>query len=114
VFHLMRVLEIGLCALANRFGVPSDRANWNTIIERIEKALRDMPDDPNRKADWKEDQEFYSKAASHFMFVKDAWRNHAMHRRAKYTDEEAKTLLMNVRAFMAQLALKLSEPEVGE
>ena len=36
----MRVLEIGLCIFADRFGVPSDHTNWHNIIEGIEKAIR--------------------------------------------------------------------------
>jgi hypothetical protein len=109
VFHLMRVLEIGLRVFADRFGVPSDHTNWHNIIEGVEKAVRNMGSDPSRPSDWRHQQEFFSQAANHFMFVKDAWRNYTAHARGKYTDEEAETLIINVRAFMQKLATRLHE-----
>ena len=109
VFHLMRVLEIGLRAFAKQFGKPADHSNWHNIIEEIEKAIRKIPDDPSKPADWKDQQEYFSQAASNFMIIKDAWRNYTAHVRGKYTDEEAETLLINVRAFMQKLALRLHE-----
>lgn len=109
VFHLMRVLEIGLGVLARRFSVPSDHTNWHNIIEGVEKAIRGISSDPGKPADWKEQQEFFSQAASHFMFMKEAWRNYTAHARGKYTDEEAETILINVRGFMQKLATRLHE-----
>jgi hypothetical protein len=109
VFHLMRVLERGLSVFADRFGIPSDHTNWHNIIEGIEKAVRNMANDPVRPADWKDQQEFFSQAASHFMVLKDAWRNYTAHARGKYTDEEAEMLIMNVRGFMQKLATRLHE-----
>jgi hypothetical protein len=109
VFHLMRVLEIGLSILAAKFGVPSGHTNWHNIIEGIEKAVRNMGADPNRPTDWKDQQEFFAQAASGFMFIKDAWRNYTAHARGKYTEDEAETMLINVRAFMQKLATRLHE-----
>ena len=109
VFHLMRIMEIGLCTFADRFNVSSDHTNWHNIIESIEKAVREMANNPNRPVDWKDQQEFFSQSASHFMVMKDAWRNYTAHRRGKYTDEEAETLLINVRGFMQKLATRLHE-----
>ena len=47
------------------------------------------------------------------MVVKHAWRNYTAHVRAnmggKYTDEEAETILINVRGFMQKLATRLHE-----
>jgi hypothetical protein len=109
VFHLMRVLEIGLSVFATRFNIPSNHTNWHNIIEGIERAVRDMPNDPQRPPDWKDQQEFFSQAASYFMVVKDAWRNYTAHKRGKYTEEEAETMLINVRGFMQKLATRLHE-----
>lgn len=109
IFHLMRVLEIGLTVFADRFGVPAAHTNWQNIIEGIEKAVRNMANDQPRPSDWKEQQEFYSQAASHFMTFKDAWRNYAMHKRGKFTEDEVETILPNVRGFMQKLATRLHE-----
>jgi hypothetical protein len=104
VFHLMRVLEIGLAAFAEIFSVPYDHTNWHTIIEGIERKVRDMGKDPNKLPDWKDKQEKYAQAANSFMFFKDAWRNYTAHYRSKYTEDEADGIYRNVCSFMKQLA----------
>jgi hypothetical protein len=109
VFHMMRVLESGLNVLAGRFGVPFEHTNWHNVIEGIEKEVRGMGSAPNRQPDWKEQQEFFSRAASHFMFLKDAWRNYTAHARGSYTPEEAESIFRNVSEFMQKLASRLSE-----
>ena len=107
--HLMRVLETGLSVFAAKFSVPADHANWQNIIERVEKAIRGMGTDPAKAPDWKDQQEWFSQAASHFMLFKDAWRNYTAHARGKYTEEEALIIFGSVRAFMQKLATRLHE-----
>jgi hypothetical protein len=69
----MRVLEIGLLAFAKRFpNVPTDKENWQQIIEKIESEIRAMPNVAVKALDWKEKQEKYSQLATNFMFLKDA------------------------------------------
>lgn len=111
VFHLMRVLELALGVLGSKFGVSLAHTNWNPAIEQIESKIRDMRKDPAWKVlpDCKEQQEFYAQAASHFGVLKDAWRNHTMHSRGKYTEEEAEQIFANVRSFLQKLAERLSE-----
>lgn len=111
VFHLMRVLEIGLTVLGNQFGVSLAHTNWGPAVEQIESKIRDMHKDPAWKAlpDCKEQQEFYSQAASHFGILKDAWRNFTMHVRGKYTEDEAERIFENVKGFMQKLADRLHE-----
>ena len=56
-------------------------------------------------ADWKEQQKFYSQAATHFMFLKDAWRNHVMHARdVLYDERRALSVFTQVKEFMQALA----------
>lgn len=109
VFHLMRVLEIGLGVLAGQFKIPCDHTNWETVINRVEKAIADLDKDPNRPSTWRDDREFYSQCASHFRVLKDAWRNHTMHARGKYDEGEAESILRNVRDFIQKLATRLHE-----
>lgn len=110
VYHLMRVMEIGLKVLAKQFNLPSDHTNWEQIINRTEKAIAEMDKDPKRTDTWKADREFYSQCASHFRVVKDGWRNYTAHARGKYDDQEALDMLGNVRGFMQKLATRLREP----
>ena len=102
-FHSMRVLERGLRALAAKFGVPFNNATWNTVIEQTEKQIRKM--DSGFGPDWKVQQKFYAQAATHFMFLKDAWRNHIMHvDDTPYDAGRAFSVLDHVRQFMQALA----------
>lgn len=111
VFHLMRVLETGLSVLAKQFGVSTDRTNWQNIIEQVESKIRNMPNDPTWKAmpDWKDKQEFFSNAASGFAIFKYAWRNHTMHVREVYDDDQAELIFLTVRSFMQKLAERMAE-----
>jgi hypothetical protein len=103
VFHLMRVLEKGLAALAAVFSESFTYENWHNIIERIESKIRKI--DPNFGPDWKVKQQFYSEAACEFMFFKDAWRNHVMHGREEYDDERTENIYSHIGAFMKHLAV---------
>jgi hypothetical protein len=111
VFHLMRVLEIGLTALGAVFRVSLAHTNWAPAIDQIESKIRDMHKDPAWKAfpDCKEQQEFYAQAASHFGILKDAWRNYTAHARGVYTEEKATLIFDNMRDFMQTLATRLHE-----
>jgi hypothetical protein len=114
VFHLMRVLEIGLAALGKEFDVSLEHINWQPALDQIEKKVREMSRDSKWRSrpDFKEMQEFYSQAASHFAILKDAWRNHTMHVRGKYTQEEAERIFDNVKDFMQKLSERLAEDEL--
>jgi len=102
VFHLMRILERGLDALATRFGVDFSHTNWHNVIEQVEKHIRNMG--PSFGSDWKEQQRFYSQVAIHFMFLKEAWRNHVMHvRDVPYDEGRALSVFGHVREFMQAL-----------
>jgi len=111
VFHLMRVMEIGLTALGGVFGVSLAHTNWGPAISEIERKIRNMHTDPAWKelADCKEQQRFYADAATHFAIIKDAWRNHTMHARGKYVQVESERIFESVRAFMQKLAERLSD-----
>ena len=107
----MRVLEIGLTALGNVFNVSLAHTNWAPALEEIESKIKNMRKDPvwNALSDCKEQQEFYSQAASHFGVLKDAWRNYTMHARGKYTEDEAELIFRNAKSFMQKLAERLHE-----
>ena len=107
VFHLMRVLERGLTTLANVFGVAAANTNWQNIIDQTQKAIQRM--NSSWGADWKEQQQFYSEAALHFLFLKDAWRNHVAHGHKTYSDEEATAIYEHVKRFLQHLATRLTE-----
>lgn len=104
VFHSMRIAEKGLGALASALTVPFAFENWQNLIERIEKAIRDT-DQTMPKGQLKADLlNVYTQAASQFFYWKTAWRNHVMHGKAIYDAEQAQTIFFHVRDFMRYLA----------
>jgi len=118
VFHLTRVLQAGLYALAVDVGVAPSNRNWEQVIADVESAIRSqkaMGPGPNAPAPdkqaWKAIVEFNAEAAMQFTHIKDAFRNQAIHRTGLiYTEEKARSIFDASRAFMAHLATKLREP----
>jgi hypothetical protein len=108
VFHLMRIMEAGLSVLGLDLGL-NVGMNWNTALDQIEKEIRSRST-KTHGLKWKTDDEpFYSETAAHFRFVKNAWRNHVVHKRNQYDKEKAEDILNNVSAFMRHLAGRLHE-----
>lgn len=110
VLHLMRVLEVGLNALAIKFGVPFEHTNWDNIITPIEKKIKEIEATPNhlKPPKWKDDRKFYSEVAAQFRFLKDAYRNYAMHVHETYDETDAREIYNHVSSVMRHLATKLS------
>lgn len=110
VFHLMRVLERGLAAMAIKFGLEWEHRNWQQVIQDIEAELRNRSKAPKTTAE-RADLEFYSQTAAHFLIFKDAYRNFTAHARGRFDEHEATRLFENIHVFMEKLAIKgLSEP----
>lgn len=106
VFHLMRVLESGLYALADALQIPKIEENWHNAIEQIEKAIRKLP---SQTLEQKNDSAFYSEAATYFFNVKGPWRNRSAHSGQIYTEEKAEQVFNSVRGFMQVLATRLKQ-----
>lgn len=111
VFHLMRVMEIGLFALGKSLNDPNwdphNNRSWHSILHKCDKEIAKKKED--RAQEWKEDEEFYMSVTANIHAVKNAWRNPTMHVGKKYTNEEAADIFNAVRTFMRHLATKLQE-----
>jgi hypothetical protein len=114
VFHMMRVVEHGLRALARERGVsfpnrPVEWATWQQMLDQIEssgrKAARALPAGPQRDAALG----FYSGAAGQIHAFKDKYRNMVMHVRRRYGEVEALQSINQVRDFMNGLSVKIGE-----
>lgn len=108
VFHLMRVVEHGLRALAVLVEIPMaaevEFEQWRNVIDQIQKQIRAMEQEtrtPERTARLR----VYADAASQCWFFKEAWRNHVSHSRSKYVENEALEVWDHVRSFMQRLAV---------
>lgn len=116
VFHLMRLTEIGLRALARRMRIklPRNRqlewGQWNDIIVEMNKKSERIA---NKKAGKARDVllEFYRGSVGEFLGFKDAYRNFVMHMREKsnYDEDEARSLIGRVAHFMDRLSGKIDE-----
>jgi hypothetical protein len=110
VFHLMRVAEHGLRALAKRLKVPRPKTfelkTWEELIRNVEQKIDEIAKKPRtlRRA---KDLEFYNAAAAQFRYFKNGWRNIVMHSRASYDEPRAMIVMVHVRDFMQHLATRL-------
>ena len=111
VFHLMRVMETGLRALARSLSDPrldpTRNPSWETILKKCDDELGKPIIE--RSIEWRSDNSFFSTAVANLRAVKDAWRNPTMHIEQTYNDETALEVWNAVRAFMRHLATKFSE-----
>jgi hypothetical protein len=102
VFHLMRVMEVGLQGFATQVGVQRTQdTNWQPIIDQATKAVLSLPATTPKE---KQRKAKYHAVLAHLSNVKTAWRNEVMHPKATYTEEQAEEIFNNVRGFMRELA----------
>lgn len=106
VFHLMRVMEVGVQQFGYKLGVPlAAEKNWQVILDLVNKAIKARPP--------KDDETIaLSQVAAHLYNVKLAWRNQVMHPHDKYTLDEAEDVLTNVSSFMKSLAELMPVPKL--
>lgn len=106
VFHMMRIMEVGLRALITTVDDSSEEsgheANWPQLIDRLNRELK-QPGSPLSNQWGSRTMELHAIVA-HLSTVKAAWRNPTMHVGVRYTLEEAQDIWTNVRAFMRSLA----------
>jgi hypothetical protein len=110
VFHIMRVVEYGLRALANHLQIPVsgdelEYEGWNTVINQIYKKVKDLTESAQgTKKEKAKKREFYSGIMGEFSGFKDEWRNSIMHTRGKHNEDEARNVYKRVSDFMYRLA----------
>jgi hypothetical protein len=97
VFHLMRVMELGVQHLGDALGVKLvQEKNWQPILDETNKAIRLLDHkQPRTKA--------LAEAANHLYNAKVAWRNEVMHPKQTYTPEEAEKIFSCTKTFIADL-----------
>lgn len=120
VFHLMRVAEVGLRALANDRNAPFksqpiEQQQWGTILAFLDgevKRLR-LADAKNWKNPGMKDVQvrFYGEVVAELRAFNEAWRRHISHARedGTYDRDYAKSVFTHVKAFMQKLAERITE-----
>ena len=101
VFHLMRVMEVGLRCLASDLSVAIDLdKGWQIILNSATSAVKTLKE---RTAEEKKHKEFCAEAAAHLSSVKIAWRNPVMHVRGTYTGEQVEDIFFSCSVIYASL-----------
>jgi HEPN domain-containing protein len=106
VFHLMRVMEIGVQHLGKKLELTlTGEKEWQPILNEVNGVIKRMgnpptPLTPRQKAR----RNKLAQAAVYLENVKNAWRNDVMHPKATYTDEEAEEVFRTAKAYMQYLA----------
>lgn len=114
VFHIMRVAEYGLRALARerKIGLPKkkpvDWATWQEVISQLTKEANKIGEKASAGAAKDNALSFYSGAISDLNAFKDEYRNQVMHLRKEYDEHQALRALVKVHAFMERLSEKVN------
>jgi len=108
VFHLMRVLETGIRAIARCLGVSdpvkeADR-NWGKMLRNINDAIN-----AKKVVMSAYDTDLFNGAYVALDKVRSLWRNPTMHVGNKYSEDEAKEIWDAVSIFMRKLASRMDE-----
>lgn len=114
VFHLMRIAEYGLRALARERqvvipGRPLEWAMWGQLIDQITASVRGLNQSMSAGPQKDAALAFYNGALAHIHAFKDKYRNVTMHVRGRYGEMETLTALDHVREFMNGLSAKIGE-----
>lgn len=108
VFHLMRVMEVGVLAVARGLGIPDPvkpaQRNWGAVLAKIKAEM----DRRSQAGQWL-DRAFFDEAYVSLDAVRSAWRNSTMHVDAVYPKDKAEDIFAAVRRFMVTLASRLDE-----
>jgi hypothetical protein len=111
VFHLMRVMEVGLRSLGKSLSDPDldpkRNPSWESILRKCDSELQKPS--ANRSKEWNQDPVFFATAIANLRAVKDSWRNPTMHVEIDYDEERSRDVWNAVRSFMRHLATKLKE-----
>ena len=105
VMHLMRVVEVGLAALAKAVGV-STQNDWASYVREIDAKLASSMKIAGARSSL---ERFYAEAATSIDNMRRAWRNPTMHVENSYSPERAEEILAAVRSLMRHLATTLTE-----
>jgi hypothetical protein len=106
VFHLMRVMEIGLRAVAKALGI-EHATSWERYLDKIDTEMKRRPAD--QTPDWKASEPFFKDVSAHLNSIKLAWRNPTVHVERDYSSGEAEDIFNAIGVLMRHLATRLSE-----
>jgi hypothetical protein len=108
VFHLMRVMEVGLKTVAGALAIPY-APSWESYLKQINDRI--AVKHKSKGIRWKRDEPFFRDVAAHLQTIKLAWRNPTMHIVNHYDRDAAMDVFNAVKTFMRHLATRFHEPK---
>lgn len=114
VFHLMRVAEHGLRALAIHLqcplSCPIEFATWSDVANKIHDQLVVIKNTVPKSAEREETLQFYSGLVRDIHAFQYAWRDPVMHCRSRFDDpRQSEYIFDHIHRFMETLAKRVSE-----
>jgi len=113
VFHLMRVMEVGITAARKSLGIPDPikhgERNWGDILRKFDVELKARNAQQPKRWSTMSDEDFFAEVYVSLDAVRNVWRNSTMHVEKTYTEEEAEHIFSAVRGFMRKLASRVDE-----
>jgi hypothetical protein len=110
VFHSMRVMEVGIRAVARCLGIPDPlkpaERNWGTVLKAIKDGIEGKWSGSQRMSG---DGALFEQIHASLDAVRNPWRNATMHVENKYTDDEAEHIFVAVKGFMKKLSSRMDE-----
>lgn len=111
VFHSMRILEIGIQAIAKHLDIDlaakGNAKNWGNILAEIKQGIQVKypKSDTNSAAE----RAFFESVHASLDAVRNPWRNATMHVETIYAAHEAEHIFNCVKFFMEKLSAKIDE-----
>jgi hypothetical protein len=110
VFHLMRVMEHGMNALATELGVSQPYRTWDKKIEKLSEALaEELRKSYSQTSPLAGRLDFFKQATERLTAVQHALRNETMHARSHYGQDDAEDIYRSTVRFIEKLSEKLAE-----
>jgi hypothetical protein len=121
VFHLMRVAERGMRALAVHLKIkktgkhPLEFAEWGRVCGALKKKVEQLQQRKGRSAHKSMLLQRYADAASQADYINEIWRKELAHTRrtTPYNQPEAMSVLVRVHEFMQSLAVWIPAGQVN-
>jgi hypothetical protein len=113
VFHMMRIAELGMRALAHERQIsfkkhPLEWADWENIIDQIDANAKAATTTMSRGPERDAARAFYTSAVAQLRAFKET-RNRVMHTRGSFDELDAQRAINQVREFMNGLSAKIGE-----
>ena len=113
VFHLMRVMETSISAVARCLSIPDpvqpSKKHWGAISRSIATELKRRNESSPPLWAPPTDKTFFDETYLLLEAVRNAWRNPTMHPDRKHSPEEALNIFSAVKGFMQGISSRIDE-----